>query len=153
MCRILFRSSRPEVFCKKGVLKNFAKFAGKHLCQSLFFNEVAGLRPFIEHRCWLLLILHNWELEVKWISLIEIMGRRTSIDHLHGIIWAIFFPLQRYQIFILLMCIMYVKGNKPVENLGCRNVWITVNSPWKVLFSNFCYFHFSNIYMSFVNFF
>ena len=39
-----FRSSRPEVFCKKGVLRNFAKFAVKHLCQSLLFNEVAGLR-------------------------------------------------------------------------------------------------------------
>ena len=25
------RSSRPEVFCKKGVLRNFAKFTGKHL--------------------------------------------------------------------------------------------------------------------------
>ena len=26
-------SSRPEVFCKEGgVLRNFAKFAGKHLC-------------------------------------------------------------------------------------------------------------------------
>ena len=31
-----FRSSRLEVFCKKGVLGNFAKFTGKHLCQSLF---------------------------------------------------------------------------------------------------------------------
>ena len=30
---------------KKGVLENFAKFLGKHLCQSLFFNKVAGLRP------------------------------------------------------------------------------------------------------------
>ena len=30
----------PEVFCKKGVLKNFTKFTGKHLCQSLFFNNV-----------------------------------------------------------------------------------------------------------------
>ena len=29
------RSSRPEVFCKKGVLKNFTEFTGKHLCQSL----------------------------------------------------------------------------------------------------------------------
>ena len=36
------RSSRPEVFCKKGVLRNFTKFTGKRLCQSLFFNEVAG---------------------------------------------------------------------------------------------------------------
>ena len=29
------RSSRPEVFCKKGTFKNFAKFKGKHACQSL----------------------------------------------------------------------------------------------------------------------
>ena len=34
--RPTFRSSRPEVFCKEGVVKNFAKFAGKHLCWSLF---------------------------------------------------------------------------------------------------------------------
>ena len=33
------------MFCKKGVLRNFAKFTGKHLCQSLFLNIVAGLRP------------------------------------------------------------------------------------------------------------
>ena len=36
------RSSRPEVFYKKGVLKNFAKLTGKYLCQSLFFNKAAG---------------------------------------------------------------------------------------------------------------
>ena len=30
---------------KKDVLKYFAKLIGKHLCQSLFFNNVAGLRP------------------------------------------------------------------------------------------------------------
>ena len=28
---------------KVSVLKNLAKFIGKHLCQSLFFNKVAGL--------------------------------------------------------------------------------------------------------------
>ena len=39
----------PEVFCKKGVLTNFAKYRGKHLCQSLFFNNVACLRLW--HRC------------------------------------------------------------------------------------------------------
>ena len=27
---------------KKGVLINFAKFKGKHLSQSLFFNKIAG---------------------------------------------------------------------------------------------------------------
>ena len=40
------RSSRPEVFCKKGVLRNFTKFTEKHLCQSLFFNKDAGCRCF-----------------------------------------------------------------------------------------------------------
>ena len=33
----------PEVFCKKDVLRNFAKFTGEHMCRSLFFNKVAGL--------------------------------------------------------------------------------------------------------------
>ena len=28
-----------------GVLNNFAKFAGKPLCRSIFFNKVAELRP------------------------------------------------------------------------------------------------------------
>ena len=32
------KSSSPEVFCKKGVLKNFAQFTGRPLCQSLFFK-------------------------------------------------------------------------------------------------------------------
>ena len=29
----------PAVFYKKGVLTNFSKFTGKHLCQSLFFKR------------------------------------------------------------------------------------------------------------------
>ena len=29
----------------RGVLRNFAKFTGKRLCKSLFFNKVSGLRP------------------------------------------------------------------------------------------------------------
>ena len=39
------RSSRPEMFCKKGVLRNFTKLTGKILFQSLFFYKLAGLRP------------------------------------------------------------------------------------------------------------
>ena len=51
-CRLLavsysFRNSRLEVLCEKGVLRNFTKFTGKHLCQSLFFNKVAGLSVFL----------------------------------------------------------------------------------------------------------
>ena len=77
---LIARSSRPDVFCKRGVLRNFAKLTRKHLRQILFFNKVAGLRPatllqkslwhryfpvnfmkflrtaiFVEHLWWLLL--------------------------------------------------------------------------------------------------
>ena len=38
----LIRSNHQEVFCKKDVLKKFAKSTGKHLCQSPFLNKVAG---------------------------------------------------------------------------------------------------------------
>ena len=38
----LTKSSQQRCSVKKGVLRNFAKFTGKHLCQSLFFNKVAG---------------------------------------------------------------------------------------------------------------
>ena len=34
-----------DVFYKKVVLKNFAEFIGKHLSQSLFLNNIAGLKP------------------------------------------------------------------------------------------------------------
>ena len=43
---VTHRSSRPEVFCKKDVLRNFTKFTGKHLCQSLFL-----LKKRLWYRC------------------------------------------------------------------------------------------------------
>ena len=65
---ILCRSSRPEEFCKKSVLRNFVKFIGKHLCQSLFFNKVAGLRT---GRLLLLMVCH-----------VTGLFRTTKIGHL-----------------------------------------------------------------------
>ena len=47
---VFSRSSCPEVFCRKGVLRNFAKFTVKHLCQILFFDKVAGLRIFFSQK-------------------------------------------------------------------------------------------------------
>ena len=48
------RSSCPEVFRKEDVPRNFSKFTGKHLWQTLFFNKVAGLRPvtLLKKRLW-----------------------------------------------------------------------------------------------------
>ena len=64
------RSSRPEVCCKKGALKNFAKFTGKHLCRISFlkkrlwhscfpvnFAKFLWTPFFKEHLWWLLLPL------------------------------------------------------------------------------------------------
>ena len=50
------RSRRNHRRCsiKKSVLRNFAKFLGIHLCQSLFFIKVAGLKPanLFKKRLW-----------------------------------------------------------------------------------------------------
>ena len=47
-------SSHPDVFCKNCVLENFTKFTGKHLYESFFFNNIAGLRPatLLRKRLW-----------------------------------------------------------------------------------------------------
>ena len=37
------RSSHRRYSVRKDVLRNFAKLTGKHLCQSLYFNKVAGV--------------------------------------------------------------------------------------------------------------
>ena len=39
LCHVRVRSSRQELFCKKGVLRNFANFRGKCLRQGLFFKK------------------------------------------------------------------------------------------------------------------
>ena len=39
------RSSRLDVFCRKGVLKNFSKFTRKLLYGSFLFNKVATSKP------------------------------------------------------------------------------------------------------------
>ena len=48
-----YRSSYRRCSVRKGVLRNFAKFTGKRLCQSLFFIKVAG-RPatLLKKRLW-----------------------------------------------------------------------------------------------------
>ena len=47
-----FQKQLPEVFCKKVVLKNFAKFTRKHLCQSLFFWPATLLKKTMAQVLW-----------------------------------------------------------------------------------------------------
>ena len=71
----IYRSSRPEVFCKNGVLRNFAKFTGKYLCQNLSFNKVAGLRPvtLLKKRPW------HWCFPMNFT---KFLGTPFYIEHL-----------------------------------------------------------------------
>ena len=43
--QMTIRSSHQRWSVRKGVLRNFTKFTGKHLCQVLFFNKVASSGP------------------------------------------------------------------------------------------------------------
>ena len=53
----LSRRSHRRCSVREVVLRNFTKFTRKHLCHSLFFNKVAGLRPAtllkkrLQYRC------------------------------------------------------------------------------------------------------
>ena len=52
--QISLQKQPPEEFWKKGVLSNFVKFTGKHLCQGLFLNKVTGFsfgKGRLWHRC------------------------------------------------------------------------------------------------------
>ena len=51
---IIYRSSHHKCSLRQGVLGNFAKFTGKHLCQSLSFNKVRPatlLKKSLWHSC------------------------------------------------------------------------------------------------------
>ena len=44
-CNSPFQKQPPKVSCKKAAFKNFAIFAGKHLCWSLFLISLQGQNP------------------------------------------------------------------------------------------------------------
>ena len=102
---IIPRSSRPEVFCKKGVLRNFTKFTGKHLCQSPFLIKLqaSGLK-LLKKRLWHTCFPVNFAKflrtpfrteHLRWLLLQMVLGVRKSIckserDHVHqGLKWEI----------------------------------------------------------------
>ena len=65
-----FRSTHWRCSVRKDVLRNFAKFTGKHQCQSLFFNKAAGWgNCFWSFSCLLILKiswLFNFNRKMKW---------------------------------------------------------------------------------------
>ena len=75
------RSSRPEVFCKKDVLRNFAKFTGKYLRQSLSFNKVqAQAYNFIKKREFCEISKNTF---FHRTPLVDASGKNTGMDELN----------------------------------------------------------------------
>ena len=81
------------MFCKQGVFRNFAKFTGKHLCQSLFFNKVAGrpnqqlanelhkpiIRSFIKRKVYSSFKDNIWGVDLANMELISKYNKGISI--------------------------------------------------------------------------
>ena len=86
------RNSRWRCSIKKGVLKNFAKFAGKHLCHSLFFNKLAGFRPgiLLKKRLWHKCIPVNFR-KFLWTPFLQNTFGRLSIviRELQTVFWKL----------------------------------------------------------------
>ena len=92
-CISYCRSSGPEVFCKKGVLRNFTKFTGKHLCQSLFFNKVVGADRTRLGDCFFM--MNHWDMQNLCKYLIQYLyiiysREKQSLCKADSHIWDIF---------------------------------------------------------------
>ena len=63
----------PEASYEKGFRRNFVKFTGKHLWQSLFFNKVAGLMlvTLVKKRLWHKCFPVNFEKFLKITFFVE----------------------------------------------------------------------------------
>ena len=118
---IFFGSSLPEVFCKKGVLTNFVKYTGKHLCQRLFFNKVSGLRPetllkkSLWHRCFP-------------VNFAKFLRTPFLTEHLQ---WLLLNFIQS------VFCLLDIKHN-------CVKVWVTPNKKFQLRFFIFLFIVFTS---------
>ena len=75
------RSSHQRCSVTTGVLRNFAKFTGKQLCQRLFFNKVAGLRSAT------LLKMSLWHRRFL-VNFVKFLRTPLSTEHLR---WLLLF--------------------------------------------------------------
>ena len=69
------RSSHQRCTVRKGVLRNFSKFTGNHLCQSLFLNKIAG-------------IPQKWDTKVGPGTQGDTLRWDPRVGHLGGTLWC-----------------------------------------------------------------
>ena len=94
----LLEATTGGVFCKKGILRNFAKFTGKHLRQSLFFNKVAGGASW-ETTSGRLFLYHIQDLSYNHIETIQLICNVIQLinSYISGILLLI--RLKSYNVF------------------------------------------------------
>ena len=107
----IVKSSQQRCSIKKGVLRNFTKFIGKPLCQSLFFSKVTGLR--------------HMDFPVNFVKFLRIpflqniSGRLLLKLFLMWLFWKI--PKQFLEVFCqkgVLKNFAKFTGNSPFNNAG-----------------------------------
>ena len=102
---LFLQKQPPDVFCDKSVLRNFAKFTGEHLCQSLFFNKVEGLKPVtllekkLGHKCFSVnfakFLRTPFIIELLWWLLLFLAQQYVFFKHiLYCLVVAVTFPYQ-----------------------------------------------------------
>ena len=104
------------MFCKKkGILRNFLKFARKHLCQILFFIKVAGLMPAtsLKQRLWHRCFPVNFTKFLRKFFLLNTSGRILLLFYLpasndNGITWCLVQQLLRSTE----LCITTIRSSK-----------------------------------------
>ena len=98
-------SSYSQMVFKLGVLKNFAKFTGKHTCWSLFLIKLAFnfIKKRLQHRCFPVKFADFFRTaffieHLRWLLLISLSARKLLqyiVTH-----FAVFYqPVKRYQVF------------------------------------------------------
>ena len=129
------------MFCKKDIYKNFAKFTGKHLCQILLFNNVAGLRTatLLKRRLWHRCFSVNFEKFLRTLfyrippvdasinSPPQTFSKKKTMKFFfHGCLWLLLKTQTSELLPDLIMCLFPI-----VDNLYSKKCWkITSAMPW-----------------------
>ena len=135
---ILFRISLRRCSIKKRPFENFAKFAGKQLYWSLFFNKVTGLRP----RTLLKKRLQHRYFSVNFAKFLRTFFHRTRPGNCFCLLW---FPVWFWYDISNIWCVIVIftglifffKLKKPLSFIFVSTFFNKVLSDtWKWFFVN-----------------
>ena len=118
-CKLILakgRSSQRRSSIRKGVLRNFTKFTRKPLCQSLFFNKVAALRPetLLKKRLWHMCFPVNFAKFLR-APFLQNISRRLLLKMNFCI--SVLFEIWLYVIFWSSFISMVFQKNSPMYKL------------------------------------